>query len=209
MNGRLPSLLQAEALFQEGAARQAGGWVGHSRHVALAARAIAGRIAALDAEKAYIFGLLHDIGRQFGQSDLRHILDGYNLLSRLGFEDAARICLTHSFPIQQVEAVAGRWDCSAGEIDFVRAYLASIEYDDYDRLIQLCDALALPDGFCLMEKRMVDVALRHGLNEYTLPRWRAYFRLKEAFEAQLGCSVYELLPGVVENTFGFAPFQNG
>jgi len=35
-----------------------------------------------------------------------------------------------------------------------------------------------------------------------LPRWKAYMRLKEKFENEIGCSIYMLLPGVVENTFG-------
>ena len=76
-----------------------------------------------------------------------------------------------------------------------------MEYDDYDRLIQLCDALALPTGFCLMEKRMVDVVLRHGTNEYMLPKWKATFDIKTYFEQIIQQSVYMVLPGVVQNTF--------
>ncbi len=209
MNSTIPTRAKAEALLEQAAVHHGGEWVGHSRHVALAAQQIASRIPALDAEKAFVLGLLHDIGRQNAQLGMRHILEGFNGLKELGFDEAARICLTHSFPIQQVEAVAGRWDCSPDEIEFIRAYLASIEYDDYDRLIQLCDALALPNGFCLIEKRLVDVALRHGVNEYSVARWQAYFHLKAYFEAQIGDSVYRLLPGIVENTFGYDPCSAG
>ncbi len=207
MMSKIPSRSQAETLLEQAAARHGGDWVGHSRFVARAAMLIATRIPALDAETAYILGLLHDLGRGFGPSGMRHILDGYRCLNELGFADAARICLTHSFPLPQVEAVAGHWDCSPEEVDFVRAFLASIEYTDYDRLIQLCDALALPNGFCLIEKRFVDVVLRYGVNEYSVPRWQAYLRLKDSFEEQIGGSIYQLLPGVVENTFGFDPCQ--
>ncbi len=49
-------------------------------------------------------------------------------------------------------------------------FLAKTEYDDYDRLLQLSDALALPDGLCLIEKRLVDGALRHGVNAFKLPK---------------------------------------
>lgn len=38
-------------------------------------------------------------------------------------------------------------------------FVKNAVYDDYDRLVQLCDSLALPSGFCLLEKRFVDVAL--------------------------------------------------
>ena len=79
--------------------------------------------------------------------------------------------------------------------------MAALELDSYDRLIALCDSLALPEGFCLIEKRLVDVALRHGINEYTVERWRSVFALQNEFEKIIGDSIYNLLPGVVETTF--------
>jgi hypothetical protein len=85
----------------------------------------------------------------------------------------------------------------------VRQYLARIEYSPYDRLIQLCDALALPDGFCLIEKRLLEVALRRGVNSFTVEKWKAFLEVQREFEDVIGCSIYSLLPGVVSNTFGF------
>lgn len=199
---QIPTRAAAEALLRQGAARNPGGWVGHSRHVALAAEALASRLVGLDPESAYIVGLLHDIGRQEGPTNMRHVLDGYLFLADLGHDDAARICLTHSFVIQDVHAHAGVWDCTAAELELVTAVLLPLTYSDYDRLIQLCDALALPDGCALLEKRLVDIALRHGLNDYTLPRWRAIFGLQAYFEQALGGSIYNHLPGVVAATFG-------
>jgi len=35
-----------------------------------------------------------------------------------------------------------------------------------------------------------------------VPKWRAVFQIRDDFERAMGCSVYSLLPGVVENTFG-------
>jgi hypothetical protein len=87
-----------------------------------------------------------------------------------GFEDCARICLTHSFPIKQADAYASRWNCPAEQKQFVQEYLDRAQYTAYDRLIQLYDALALPSGPVLMEKRLVDVALRWGFNDHTLPK---------------------------------------
>ncbi|WP_141508856.1 hypothetical protein [Candidatus Chloroploca asiatica] len=87
-------------------------------------------------------------------------------------------------------------------LSIVKTYLENIIYDDYDRLLQLCDALALPEGFCLLEKRFVDVALRHGVHETLPDRWRATMQLQAHFEALLGGSLYSYLPGVVRTTFG-------
>ena len=51
-------------------------------------------------------------------------------------------------------------------------FVKNAVYDDYDRLVQLCDSLALPSGFCLLEKRFVDVALRYGTPPVMAERWR-------------------------------------
>ncbi|MBN2548005.1 MAG: HD domain-containing protein [Anaerolineales bacterium] len=202
-NNSLPDLKQAEQYLCEAAQLNPGPWEPHSRYVAQAAQAIAARHPDLDSQRAYILGLLHDIGRRYGKTHMRHVLDGYRYLSNEGYEAAARICLTHSYPHKDEIIGATHWDGSDDELQFVRDYIAHIEYDDYDRLIQLCDCLALPNGYCLMEKRMVDVVMRYGLHDHTLSRWKAFFKAKEHFESLIGISIYHLLPGVVENTFGW------
>lgn len=199
---RIPSPAEAARLLAEAEARNPGPWAAHSQHVAGAARAIAAHWPGMDPDAAYVAGLLHDIGRREGVTKMRHAIGGQRYLSALGYADAGRICLTHSFAIQDIRACAGEWDCTPEELAVAEGDLAAMTYDGYDRLIQLCDALALPSGYCLMEMRLVDVALRHGVNAYTVPRWEAYRGLLREVEGVIGRSVYGLLPGVVENTFG-------
>ena len=198
----IPTIDQAQALLDAAVQMNPGPWEQHSLHVARAAQAIAARRPDMDAESAYIVGLLHDIGRREGVTGMRHTYDGYTYLAELGYEDAARICLTHSFASRNVMAIFGEWDCTPQELQFVEAYIEQTVYDDYDRLIQLCDSLAMASGVCLMEKRMMDVALRYGTNDFTVDKWRATFGLVEHFETAIGCSIYSLFPEVVENTFG-------
>jgi hypothetical protein len=199
---KLPELQDAIQLLIEAEKQNPGHWVQHSMYVAKAAELIAAHHPSLDPTTAYIFGCLHDIGRREGVTDLRHTLDGYNYLVNKGFDDAARICLTHSFPIKNIYAGTGILDCSQAELEFLKDFLAKIDFTDYDRLLQLCDSLALPTGFCLIEKRLVDVALRRGVNDLTIDKWKAFFTIKEEFEQVIGQSIYRLLPGVVGNTFG-------
>ena len=52
-------------------------WVDHARYTGEAAKNIAAA-AGLDETKAYVLGLLHDIGRRVGFTGIRHIIDGYN-----------------------------------------------------------------------------------------------------------------------------------
>jgi putative nucleotidyltransferase with HDIG domain len=198
-----PTLAQAQQLLAEAETLNPGPWMQHSIYVARAAEQIAFHHPELDAERAFVLAYLHDIGRYSGPGNMRHVIDGYRFLMERGYDDPARIALTHSFPVKHPDACAGQWDCPPADYEFVRDYLAQIEYTKYDRLIQLCDALALPTGFCLLEKRFVDVTLRYGFNDFTLARWQSYLAIKQAFEAEIGRSIYTILPGIVENTFGF------
>lgn len=202
---KVPTVEQAEAFLAEAQRMNPGPWVDHSLYAALAARNIAAGVPGMDHDAAYILGCLHDIGRRAGHGNMRHLIDGYRFLSELGFADAGRICLTHSFPAHDLHEFFGRWDCPSEDVEFLRRYLAEAEYTPYDRLIQLCDALATPSGFCLIEVRMVDVALRYGVPPAVVAKWKATFAIRDEFGRALGKSIYSVLPGVVENTFGFVP----
>ena len=103
----------------------------------------------LSSEQAYIFGLLHDIGRYAGVSSERHLIDGYRYCMERGWEKAAQICISHAFMIQDIATSIGEFDVSDEDYLFMKEFVANAVYDDYDRLVQLCDALAMPTGFCL------------------------------------------------------------
>ena len=64
----------------------------------------------------------------------------------LGYDEAARICLTHSFNNHKLDEYIGKLDVSDEEMEMIKTELARTVYDDYDRLIQLCDSLAGAEG---------------------------------------------------------------
>ena len=141
------------------------------------------------AEKAYILGLLHDIGRKFGVRHLGHVSDGYTYMMSLGYEEAAKICLTHSFQNQSMEDYIGKSDTSDEEQKLIHTALGNVVMDDYDRLIQLCDALAGSEGVLDMEERMEDVKKRYG--SYPQEKWDSNVKLKDYFEKKIGKDIYE------------------
>lgn len=196
-----PTCEAAERALEEASKSNPGAWVDHSRHVARACRNIALRCPHLDAGRAYALGLLHDIGRYAGISSERHLIDGYRYCAERGWVQAAQICISHAFMIQDIETSIGVFDVSAEDYQFMKGFVASAAYDDYDRLVQLCDALALPTGFCLLEKRFVDVAIRYGVHPFTVDRWKKILEIKAHFERWTGASIYSLLPSAVENSF--------
>lgn len=178
-----------------------GPWENHSYHAAKAAEIIAKHCGGLDSEKAFVCGLLHDIGRRTGISAMRHIIDGYEYAVSKGWDDVARVCLTHSFPVQDIEADIGKKDISKEQYDFIKDYLSNLEYDDYDKLIILCDALADANGFCILEKRFIDTTRRYGIYPFSVERWNKTYEYKDYFEKKIGNSVYMLLPDIEKSIY--------
>ena len=191
----------AEKALEDAHRANPGPWADHSRYVAMACEKIAELCPHLDAEDAYVYGILHDIGRHAGVTSERHLIDGYRYCMARGWEKAAQICISHAFMVKDIASSIGVFDMPQSDKAFMDRFVKNAVYDDYDRLVQLCDALALPAGFCLLEKRFVDVAIRYGTHPATVDRWKAVLDIKAHFESIIGCSVYELLPGVVENSF--------
>lgn len=190
MPAGLPAREEAEALLREAESLNPGPWGDHSRVAALCAERIA-RACGLDPEKAYIQGLLHDIGRRYGVTYLRHVYDGWKYMRQLGYEEAARICLTHSFNLQKLEDYVGSFDLTPEQQQELEAALLACQYDDYDRLIQLCDALAGADGVMQIEERMADVKRRYG--SYPQDKWDQNLALRRRFEQMAGRDLYEIV----------------
>ena len=197
---QIPTLAQAEAYLAEAGQMNPGPWVAHSSHVAEAAARLAAHLPGTDPQTARILGLLHDIGRRVGVRGMIHVLDGYDFLIAEGYPDAARISLTHSYPDQGQLAGADAWDGTPGDFDRAHRIIKSYTYTIYDRLIQLCDAICMPKGPVLMEKRLVDVVLRYGANENTIGRWQAFIAVRQEIEAAMGKNIYHILPEALENS---------
>ena len=147
----------AMTLLNEANKLNCGRWFEHSLNVAKCAEIIAKNTEYLDSEKAFVLGLLHDIGRRFGYC--------YN----------------------------GKVDLPKEKLDFLENKLKEIIYDDYNRLIQLCDALGAAEGFVRLEIRLFDVAIRNGINEYTIEKWKKFLELKRYFDEKCNIDIYKLL----------------
>ena len=139
---------------------------------------------------------MHDIGRRFGKRHLGHVSDGYSYMISLGYDDAARVCLTHSFNGRTIDDYVGNFDTSEEETNLIRTKLQEASFDDYDRLIQLCDAISGADGVMDMIERMNDVKKRYGA--YSPEKWNTNLALKKYFEQKMGKDLYE---AVEKDTF--------
>lgn len=165
----LPTRERAEELLVEAEKCNPGAWGNHSRVVAHCAEKIAQECRDLDSDKAYIFGLLHDIGRKFGVSHLKHVLP-------------------HSFNSQTTDVYVGNFDTTEEELKMIQDTLKKVAMDEYDKLIQLCDSLSGSDGVLDIEERMDDVKNRYGF--YPQEKWDNNLKLKKYFEEKTGKNIY-------------------
>ncbi|MGX5485015.1 HD domain-containing protein [Bacillus cereus] len=199
----------AKELLEWAYEQNPGPWFEHSLHVAHATENIIIELIKngynLDADIAYNAALLHDIGRYKGfTKSVIHSYDGYMYMNDLGYTGNAVICVTHSFPCknEHIDIVA-EWSLVP---DHMRSRLVEIlnehcNYDLYNKVITLCDALADAGGFTTLERRLISVGLRHGTTSHTSLHWKGFYAIKKELEALIGKSIYTVLPDVEKSIY--------
>ena len=192
-----PSRCMAELLLKEGVAKNPGPWKEHSYAVAEAAEKLALAVnkncgkEKINPNLAYIYGLLHDIGRQEGFCYIAHVYKGYHFMMSFGYKNVARICLTHSFQRQIMDDWFGTVDLPQEKMNEIENLLGAIQYDDYDRMIQLLDSICAADGTKNLELRIADIKSRYG--SYPQGKKDKNFELKEYFEKLAGKNIYNVI----------------
>ena len=166
----------------------------HCVAVASIAEIIAAKTNILDAEQAYIMGLLHDCGRIKDEFALHkyHGVIGYNLMNDKGYPELARICITHSFVNKKIDF--DFMPHPRKDMLFCQKYLDGIEYDDYDRLIQLADNMNNLGETCTFENRCRSLSERyHVPYEKFSDEIILLNGIKNHFSKLCGGDIYQLL----------------
>lgn len=198
-----PTLEEAQKIWQEGYDYRCATtpyperreYVFHSTGVAKAAQTIASRTADMNPEKAYIIGLLHDYGKKYDEraSGKFHGRTGFEVLNAMGYPEAAKICLTHTFPdkdFNDADYASYRPEWLA----WAHHELAKVTYDDYDRLIQLCDMFFEGMQMVDFETRFSGIVRRYNLRPEDVSALRRNAeRNKKYFDAKTGTDIYQLL----------------
>ncbi|MDD4556032.1 MAG: HD domain-containing protein [Alphaproteobacteria bacterium] len=174
-------------------------YIFHTKTVARMAEKIAAKTVSLNPEKAYVCGLLHDYGRKLDEKILNafHGLVGYHELNKLGYPEVAKICLTHSFPVkdfnQKIMTYPEDW------VRQIRAELIKFNYDDYDKLIQLCDKMATGYAMVSIEHRVESIYKRYNLTQEQFEaQLNEGLELKAHFDKLCGEDVYKVI-GLIED----------
>lgn len=182
-------------------------WVNHS----ICVGDTAGRIAEalqekdidVDIDKTITLGYIHDIGKRFNEQGgvFPHAINGYNYIKELGYdEEYAGICIKHSFLNNDIDCISNdrdETDKSNPNYNFFKEYIKS-EYSIEEKIINLCDLMCTTMTLTV-EKRMIDLLLRHGVFAKTYYHIEETIKLKEYFDNLLGYNLYDLFPEIKEN----------
>ena len=178
-------------------------WISHSICVGNAAGVIANALK-LDADYAKTLGYIHDIGKRFDHTNdgvFPHAIKGYEYIKELGYdENYAGICIKHSFLNNDIDCISNdrdETDRNNPNYDFVRRYIKD-EYTIYEKIINLCD-LMCTSKILTVDKRMIDLLLRHGVYAKTHYHIKETLKLKDFFDDLLGYNLYELFPEIKDN----------
>ena len=90
-----------------------------------------------------------------------------------------------------MEDYIGKFDLEDEDQKVLEELLGNMEYDEYDYLIQLCDAIATAEGIVPLNERMNDVKSRYGY--YPQEKWDRNIALKEYFGKKMGKPLYEVV----------------
>ncbi len=165
----------------------------HYQNVAACAQKIAAT-CGLNEEKAYILGLFHDYG-EITESTVPHTFHGtagYDEMMRMGYDEVAKVCLTHSFWEDIYDPAYFSYE--AKEIRRAAELISTMKIDDYDRLIQACDMMSQGKKIVTFEQRIDGLIGKYNIpQQYRARKLEAAHRLKKFFDDKCGQDIYVLL----------------
>lgn len=203
--GNIPNRDKVISYLEEGYQNNPGKWILHLWTIGKTAEKMAKELG-LDPEIAFACGSLHDIGKSTGNDNAAHFFKGYKILRADSYFFPARIALTHSFQIKNVDAYVGEWNISNTDKEFVEDFLAFNEYNDYDLLIQLLDGL-IKYEYLGIENRSEGVKDNHGANPFFEERKVRLYELEEYFESRLSKPIKDYLPNSRWYKFPYSLFR--
>ncbi len=174
---------------------QGAGWTKHCRAVADGAEAVGRALAAfhrIDIELLWTSALLHDIGRYVTHDPILHGVEGYLLLSGLGYQKHAFVCASHVlFGLHAAEA--SRFGLPAR--DFVPQTYG-------ERIVPLVDFLVEGNRAVSLEHRFRSLRQRNRANVQFVERLDDAYTAAADFKVQLETEIGGSLEGLLESATG-------
>lgn len=166
----------------------------HCFSVADIAAKIASQTPYLNSERAYLSGLLHDCGRIKDEKseNVFHGWTGYQLMKKQGWDEIGRISVTYCFLNKDFNPEL--YPQARQDILHCKNYISDIEYDDYDKLLQLADMMNDRGKNCSLQYRCRSLAERYPVQEeFLTTHFSCAENLRLYFEVKCDCDIYQLL----------------
>lgn len=152
----------------------------------------------IDVDKAFVYGLLHDIGRYIVDEKVAkypHTIAGYDRCKKLKIPAVAPICLTHAV---LDKASADEYpDYSPDQLKFVNDKMSCIKRSFYDDLIMLVDLHCRGDQILPIKDRLAKNQKFYNIqaNAYC----KKYLDLYSDFTKKYGVDIYKICRFVSEH----------
>lgn len=160
-----------------------GSRVNHSLLIAKSAENI-GKEIGLDPDICYAIGALHDIGKAENNKHAKHIIRGFEILREDSYFFPARIAITHAFTIKDIKSYSGKLNITSREKNIIENFLFQIEYNDYDKLIQLLDS-SIKKEYLGIEKRVEKKLKKHEKDLFYDEKLKKLKEIEEYFQKKL------------------------
>ncbi len=187
-------------------------WQAHCRNVARLSCLFASHIYGCDQNFAYLYALVHDIGKstERAEKDTRyHVYEGYRILDDLGLDSLKMSPLTHSFPnLSNLTLIPGYynpyWDQNIDktklslkidpDIDiFIPSKLKGYEPNIYDDIVNIADLMSKGNTCVSITERLECVRKKYGETPYDAETEIAIFKKKEMLEKLMCCKIEDIV----------------
>ena len=168
----------------------------HIHNVAKITEAIAKSTGGiLNPDTAYALGLIHYIGRIKDETvtGVPHGVEGYRYLNEVGFQGVAPISITHCFINKNFQTSDYPTYCPK-LLGKVKEYLDTIEYNDYDRIVQIADMFSRGKEILSIRERLdKNKAFYHTQN---LSYENSVFELRDSLNKKFNIDIEKIVDNI-------------
>ena len=169
-------------------------WIIRSIYIGIAAKRIIDSLG-LNGNFALEIGYLHDIGKKIDKEN--SLIAGYNYLKELGYDNIAKYSITHAFYYNNIDYNPYH-ELNPNNYDFINDFLNNNHVDLFSNVLHLCGLFCTDKGFTTVEKGLLEIAKRKGVDQKYLEYYNSINDFKHWIELDTKKDFYDLFKEIKE-----------